>query len=390
MQPFDFTYSSFSLIIICYLLSFFFLRPAIGLVSALTCTFVKLIVPIIYFFFFFDGTFTALDDWNYLTKGFDLYDQYGFAASYDISLVPKIISYVGTFHYLNYVWNSVLLGIWGEHYYVPVFFNVVFTSMTTLYLFKLLNLSGFSVKMSRLMALYFCLHLSVISWSSFMNLRDPLVLLLTVLMFYLIRILSVEFTPRLLFMLFVVVTLFVFVRSYIPFLILAVEGCFILSTSRYSLKLRCLILVGASALSYFWGFRVVLSGLTHLKFDLSLPANLLKFLLTPAPWQVSPNYEFLILDAIQHWALFPFMLLGALYGFMNQPKLRPLFVYAAFLILLYAAVPAQTGVRYRFQLIFIIAPCQLYGLHIFFMSLRRFCSNRRMIKLSTVVEPQST
>jgi hypothetical protein len=184
--------------------------------------------------------------------------------------------------------------------------------------------------------------------------------------------------------------LFIFVRYYIPFLILAVEGCFILSTSRYSWKLRCLILVGASALSYFWGFRVVLSGLTHLKFDLSLPANLLKFLLTPAPWQVSPNYEFLILDAIQQWALFPFMLLGALYGFMNQPKLRPLFVYAAFLILLYAAVPAQTGVRYRFQLIFIIAPCQLYGLHIFFMSLRRFCSNRRMIKLSTVVEPQST
>jgi hypothetical protein len=371
-------------------LSFSFLRPAIGLVSALICTFVKLIFPIIYFFFFFDGTFTALDDWNYLTKGFDLYDQYGFAASYDISLVPEIISYVGSFHYLNYVWNSVLLGIWGEHYYVPVFLNVVFTSMTTLYLFKLLNLSGFSVKMSRLMALYFCLHLSVISWSSFMNLRDPLVLLLTVLMFYLIRTLSIQLSSLVLISLLFVVTALLFTRSYIPFIVLVAEGCFMFFSSRISGIFKATIILETIFLFYFFGLRVFLSGLEHLHLGLSLVAGMFKFLITPVPWQISDSYNFLILDAIQHWALFPFMLLGALCGFMNQPKLRPLFVYAAFLILLYASVPAQTGVRYRFQLIFIIAPCQLYGLYIFFMSLRRFCSNHRMIKLNTVVEPQST
>ena len=283
----------------------------------------------------------------------------------------------------------MLFGLWGNGYYVPVFFNVVFTALATLYLFKLLNLSGFRVKISRIMALYFCIHLSVIAWSSFMNVRDSLVLLLTVLMFYFIRALSAEFKLRFIFAIFFVVILFIFVRSYIPFLILAIEGSFILFSFRYSRKLRILILVFGCFLWYFYGSRIVLSGLPHVRFDLSVPSNLLKMLVTPAPWQVSSKYGFLILDALQHWVLFPFMLLGALYGFMKHPNLRSLFIYAALLILLYAVVPGQTGVRYRFQLIFIIAPCQLYGLYIFFMSLRRFCSNHRMIKLSTVVEHQS-
>jgi len=380
---FSLSLSNLGLLLFCLSVLTISLRGIFGLPFGFLIAALKLMTPIVYFTFFFDGTFTALDDWNYLEKSKEIHEKYGFSVLYDFSLAPHLMGHVGSLHYLNYAFQSVLVGVWGSYYYVPVFVNVSLTGVATLYLFKILILAGLGRNTSRLIALYFTLHISLIAWSSFMNLRDVVILTLTVVLFYCTRSLDQEAKLKFIIGIVVFGILMLFVRSYIPFIVLGLEACFFIFSRKLSVHKRIVIIFVTCIFAIYWGERVVLSGLRHLQLGPELLPGIAKFILTPAPWQVAENYKFLVFDAIQHWVMFPFMLVGAFFMFKNYPTLRPVFMYALVLVLLYSAVPGQNGPRYRLQFLFVVAPCQLYGLWVVFNSLRTAALTIRWRKQNT-------
>jgi hypothetical protein len=74
-----------------------------------------------------------------------------------------------------------------------------------------------------------------------------------------------------------------------------------------------------------------------------------RMLLTPQPWSIVPEYEFLIPSAVVNWLMFPATIGGLLFLWKRGTVAWLMILYAMLSVVVYGAFPDLQGPRHRIQ-----------------------------------------
>lgn len=341
---------------------------------ALVTTTIKILIPLVYFAWFFDGTWVLRDDIDYLNQSAELltegYDP--LSAVLDPEGEEPLRAAARGSHVLYYWWNFTAMYFFGRHYYPTVFLNLGLTFVCSYVMFKLVRLSGFSQSYAQVLAVFCLLQADIVVWSSLLNLKDILVMTLTLLALYGIVQLSKQCTLWNLFLTGASVYLLFWIRFYVPLMLVPAAvlwfGLDFLASLRTMVaktllqKVALLVLMGSGALGVvaFIGLDKILA-FQAASIRPSL-YGMLRMVLTPQPWSVAVEYSFLELPSILHWA----MLLPCGYSawllWRQSKDARLLLLYLLLALFFYGSYETQQGPRHRVQILFIIAWLQFHFL----------------------------
>lgn len=344
---------------------FFIMSRILTYGAALLVACVRVSIPLIYFSWFFDGTWTFLDDMTYLSQGQQIL-FYGYNPVTILADLDFLESLSGGHHILYPWWNVLGVYLFGGHYYSPVFLNIILTFVSAFFMYRLAILCGFKLNYAKALAVFILFHWEILLWSSFINLKDIMVMTLTIIMIYFLIKLSKRLTIFGLCIIVGTTFLFYWIRFYIPLIITSTTFIWFISTSS---RKRKFILTSVTVLCTAWawsafGFweksshREALSVATYFY-------NLTRMVLTPQPWSVEAATSFLFIPSILHWfMLIPIIIVSFnLWNKFNDTKL--LLIYLILGLLFYSSTEL-IGPRQRLQLMFIIAWLQF---HFFWITL---------------------
>lgn len=326
------------------------------LLAALLVTVVKVTIPVVYFAWYYDGTWTFLDDvtyWNHgkllLAAGYDpisvLLRIDGLALLVMLSLGP---------HILYAWWNLLAQYIFGPHYYAAVFLNVALTFLTGVLLYHIARMGGLSRQYAQGFFVFYLLHWEMLAWSSFVNLKDVLVSTLSIAAIFLFLRLANE-SPGVKAKLVNVAGLvgillaLPWIRFYVPLLLVASFALWVMLTlegwRRYALlggaAILLLVVVPLSIPTQY----LVLS-------PAAMVAGLVKTPLTPRPWAIFPEYGFLTVPATLHWLFFGPALVGAWLLWRRSRAVSLVLIFLAAVTFVSALSPEFQGPRHRVQVLF--------------------------------------
>lgn len=342
---------------LCWLTVRRLLPPGGGLLLAL----VKVLVPLVYFAFFFDATWTHSDDWAYLNHARELLaDGYGpIAVLLNSTGLERLRAVAGSWHILYDWWNIVVISLFGPYYFAPVLFNVWLTFVAGAAWFGVARLSGFSLAYSRGLLVFFLLQWDILAWSSFVNLKDVAVLAALSVWVYLWLRLRLRPTLWNLCLLAGLSCLLYWLRRPTLFLLLGAALC-----QSVLLLRRPILLLGLMGAA-FWAYREYFGVLEQMELEGALFGSV-HFFVTPRPWALSPSYGYLVLPATLHWLFLP-PSLAALPDLWR--RCAPAMILCLSLLVLTAIAVGSAdflwGPRHRLQVVGVFAWLQFHALWLF-------------------------
>ena len=357
------------------LLSFAIANQYISKFSALFVGSIKALIPTFYFAFFYNGGWTILDDVAYYEKGQTLLDL-GYnplTIIIDPEGLVKIFSISDGQHILYVWWNIFAQYFFGSHYYSPVFLNVLITFVTAYFISKIAELCGFSKNYQKSLYVFMLFQWEILAWSSLVNLKDTLVMCLSVIAFYGILKLF-EQTSKKIFNLNNLILpslslyLLFFIRFYtVPLIFLSIIIFLMLKQQARNFPLLILFTVLLIALNIPIGYlnNYNLFSITNIL------TGTVRMILTPLPWQIEESYTFLVIPSILNLLfLIPVTLVGSIFWKTSKP-LSLLLIYLIAALFFYGYVEELQGVRQRYQLDFIIGWLQFHVLWVIFIKMTR-------------------
>jgi len=358
-----------------------------SVVFSMSAALIKAGLFMLYFSLFFDGTFTFLDDWVYLDIARQFYDD-GIRFTNFIGSVDYMRGFSGADHYGYSLYNVFAFQLFGDGYYAPVALNIVLTVLTAWFGANLADIEfGFNGVWKKLFFAFLLLHPDIVAWSTILNGKDTLVLLLHVLLLYSV---SMYFRGQLfasLGLAFVVLNIVATLRFYVPMVFASALALSLLKMPKnYSSLLTSL--VGFVVLVIFFltsGFDIQSFSLDIQK-DLVNPFyGLIHFVFTPIPFYTEPAYKFLDIPALIHWLFMPFAIMGIITMQKRPSDYERFFLFYILLFLaLYACYGGLQGPRHRVQIDFAWVVIQFMGIKSFisnaFMQASNFRSNPSYIK----------
>jgi len=304
------------ILISVWVIGFLICQCYLNLKSALTVVTLKTAVVLIYFLYFANGQwFTGGDDWGYVLGAMDL-------SINDVN--PLKIWFVQEGHNLHQFANSALpkwynlslFYLFTPSYYVGVFFFTTISIISGGFIYLLLVRTGKEANVAQLGTIFYLLHWETITWTSFLNLKEPLVTLFLVITIYCFSILPTQSIRSLIGL---TITSFVYqkLRYYIPFLLFTSFITTLLLTGEQFRNKR----------NYIWTVLIVVvfSGtllvadivkISQIKYGFLLadwtyfPYGLIKVILSPLPWRITEPASYLYVSSILHIVLLPITLLG--------------------------------------------------------------------------------
>lgn len=321
---------------------------------------IRVFVPLIYFAWYFDGQWTILDDLVYFDHGQNLLEQ-GFTPLSILTAEGRttVYSMVGGDHVFYAWWNLVVMWFFGTHYYVPVLINVAVTFLSAHLLAGLASETGLSKSYQRLLQVCFLLHWDTIAWSSFVNIKDMIVQLMTIA-FFLCAIRSARRKSWSYAVLGGVLVLgFFSIRFYIPFIVGAAAAAWVFLEWKDFRKYPLLaggLLVGIWAIPGR-GYQILES---FSPFEALY--GIARFVLTPQPWAIHEHYTYLMLPSTCHWLMILPAAAGGVMLWRDSRVVRLILLYASIMIVLYSLADEIQGVRQRSQLSFVFAWAQVHFL----------------------------
>lgn len=336
------------------------LTPRLGVFAALSVVIVRVLVPVAYFATVREGGWRLTDDVTYAKESAELIATGGGPLDLflDTGTNEALFRIAEGRHVGYYVQNAVALALFGEHYWAPVMLNVLLSFLGALAVWRLVIMSGASRPYARAATVFFTLQWDVVAWSSFLNLKDTLVMTLSawavVGALDFARRTSLVGALRFLFC----SILLSFLRWYVPFLILAALGAWGIVTLR---GWRRMLLVLFFAGGLFTGLQA--GAPTEMIQPGGLLPGMMQFLVTPRPWGIEPRYSFLLLPALLHWLVLPLATFGGIQMWRRGPIGRALIMYFLALIVFYGMIPQLQGPRHRYQGVFVLAMAQFQGLY---------------------------
>lgn len=328
---------------------------------------VKFAIPLIYFAAYYDATWTIIDDITYFRQGRVL-----LASGYNpVSVLLdgegfKLLLYVSDgFHFLYGWFNLLTEFLLAEAYWAPVLGNVLLTCVAGVLLRRLAVQVGASARYADGLALFFLLHWELLAWSSFLNVKDLLVMMLTLwLILSVARASSPDRTRTSWLGAGIAGFLLFWIRFYVPILI---GLAYLAYAARNPVRHPRRVIIGVVvSLAFFLAARerlAALAGLVNLQAG-DLAFGWLRTLISPQPWSLQRDYGFLLVPSTINVALLPMLGVG-LYVMWRQFKdLRFALLYAAILLASVAAYPELQGPRHRIQILFLLAWAQFHGLYL--------------------------
>lgn len=333
--------------------------------AALCLASVKAGLYLAYYAVAFDGRYSILDDWTYLERGAELLDA-GAGWFNLIESLPLLLAAGEGNHFLYYLFNATAIQWFGDGYYAPVALNVI-ASVGVAWLSTRLVVAERLCKRSRapLFFAFVLLHPDITAWSTVMNGKDTLVLLLHVLLLIAVSWYLRGQRGRALLLAGVATCVLLFLRFYVPLLFALALCIAALLQWRGGGRVR---LIGVAALllaALAWQQGPESLGFVRdalLEDVLNPVVGLVHFLLTPIPFNTESAYAFLDLPALLHWLLLPAAVLGVWrVQRLGTPFARYLLTYTFIFMALYAVYGELQGPRHRLQLDFAWATYQFLG-----------------------------
>lgn len=340
-------------------------RIVLPLPAAAGVATVRVLFPLIYFGFYWDGRWNFIDDFTYYSNGLTLYDQ-GFNP-FTVLLDPdgwdQLTTLAGGAHVLYTWWNLTGVFLLGPQYYAPVLLNVVLTFAAGILMVRMLRMCNLSQIYSRWFFAFFLLHWDVMSWSSFINLKDILVMTLTVATFAHLHSLSKRWSLLNALGTYGCLLTILFVRYYLVFLILATAGVWGLFQAKNRLQFLATLVAPLVPILFIVNLESrVDSEIVPMLHSEGFVFSLMRFTLTPQPWSIDPAYSFLLIPSILHWLLLIPALIGGVLLWRGSKEARMLLLYFVVISVFYSFVPELQGPRHRLQIVFILAWAQFHFL----------------------------
>lgn len=343
------------------LVTFALLYGVFGRGMALLLALFKAGVPLLFFAFWDDGSWRATDDLAYVEEATQLLDSG--MSPVDLLVDPSakdiLFSVAGGRHMGFHVLNLLGLMLFGVHYYSTVFLSVMLTAVAALGVWKLVRLATPDRSYAQGVTLWFAVSPALVSWSSFINLKDTLVLTLTVWMFAGLVSFLQDRRMRALVGVALVCFVMLFVRWYVVILFAGTAALWATLSLRGTKRL---LLLGSGVLAALYAFR---SGLPLQYIN---PADTLegtvRFAFTPRPWGIQPSYSFLLLPSLVHWLLAPVAVWGGIRLWRSLPASRPVILYSLVLLLFFGMVSELQGPRHRLQCLLAFSWMQFHGMYV--------------------------
>ncbi len=335
-------------------------RRDLTAVVALLIAAVRVGVPVVYFAWYYDGAWTILDDFSYFTDGQRMLAD-GFnplTALFTVEGFEELQMLSGGNHILYTWWNVLAQYLFGPNYFTAVLLNVLVTFVTAFVLRRTMELLRFPRPYCLGLQLLFLLHWDMIAWSSFVNLKDPIVQLLTVMSLYFVTRFFQRHDLYSIVGFLAVAQMFAIIRYYVPLIVLLTAMLWM--TWQWKSNLRY-VLIPLTVLAAYGAFPM----LQEQAYEL-YPAQVLfgtaRMLITPIPGRIDERYSYLLIPSLLHLAF----LLPAVVGFVGlwraNTSARLYLLYLALIITLYAMTDELQGPRHRFQVAFIFVWIQFHFL----------------------------
>ena len=361
-----------------WVIGFLIASRHLSIIQSLIVVSIKVAIPIIYFAYFYDGSWNFLDDFMYAEEAENLLKM-GFnpiKVWFEPDSIKELETLANSTAILYYWWNMIGMSLFGYHYYSPVLLNVILTFVNGYIIVNTAKIIGFSKQYANLLLIFLLLHWDTITWSSFINLKDILVANLTILYFYLIykSLLGKEETSQ-----HNQIYKFVFLFAGIAFLMLSfnrirsyVFYVLVLTTFIWFFHFRKVIL---SKTRYFFNIFILvlllIVGFPFIKANYeqagialelaSIPYGMLRMILTPQPWSIEPDFMHLYIPSLLHWLFLPLTFLGGLLLWQSSREMRLLILYLMISIMFYGSFDLLQGPRHRIQISFIVAWIQFHA-----------------------------
>jgi hypothetical protein len=366
-----------AIFLVLFVVSFVVLRRP---VASLVVAALKAGLFVAYFASVFDGTFTYLDDWTYFERGAYIHES-GIGLSNLIESLPLLVAIGEGDHFLYFLYNAIAFDWFGTGYYAPVALNVIVTGFIALLGMRLARTEQLvDRRLAPVFFLFLLLHPDITAWSSLVNGKDTLVLLLHVMLLTAISQYLRGCRLAALLLAGISVAILFFLRFYVPLMFAVAFGTSMVLQLRGAARLR----VGMVAIAILGGLVVAMGGgifsyaADSLRAEFVNPAlGLLRFLLTPIPFNTEASFAFLDVPALVHWLMLPALLLGAWrIHRLGTPFSRLLVLYALTFAALYALYGELQGPRHRLQLDYAFALFQFAGVGALAQFVTRWSASR--------------
>jgi len=343
------------------LLGVLVLRGVLPVRVALGIMLVKVGIAVAFALFGDPEPWGLLDDVKYFRQGLEFVTRDGnpFTFFLDSERVFRLVAMSEGLHVLYGWYNYLMQWLVGPYYFAPVLGNVFMTAVGAAGLHRLVLEAGAPREEARWTTVAFLLYWDVIAWSSFINVKDNMVLMLTILLLLAYARLAHGITRGRVLAIVAISALFIVLRFYVG--VLALSAFVLTSASargaiaRHRWRLLALGVVLGGVL-----YAVVGRGLLALawsKLDVepgSMLFGVVRILLTPQPWSLESNYEYLLIPSTLHaLALVP-ALAGISSLWRRLPGARLVVAYYALVVLVFASFPWQQGPRHRYQAVFVL------------------------------------
>ncbi len=349
---------------VSFLLCFWILRRELPLPIVFGIVLARISAAVVYFgVFFANSPWHFLDDLNYLAAASKLRAE-GFNPLNTLTtsegLTALVIVSDGN-HFLYRWWNLFATWLFGDHYYSPVFLNIVLSCLAAVYFRNTLRVLNYSERYQKAYLCFLLLQWDMLAWSTVTNMKESMMMCFTAAAFYYLVKLTIKFRGRDLLGLGTVLFLFFWIRFYLAFLVPAAWGLWLTIQWKswkkiFLAPLFFYILLKAGSSS---GGESV----SFLRPD-QLLIGVIRFPLTPQPWQIEPEYTFLILPSILHWLTLIPAAGAALALWRTRSRERILLCYLLITTLFFALVPEVQGPRHRVQITFLIAWLQFHAFYL--------------------------
>lgn len=326
------------------------LRKPLGTIMATCVTALRIVPVVIFFSFYFDGQWGILDDVTYYHQGRQLIEMgiHPFSVLFDEGARDKVHELAGGPHILYLLWNALAQRLFGDYYWSAVFLNIFATFLAARCLIGTAGLADKGREYQRNLGIFSLLHWDIVSWSSILNVKDILVLLLTVAaLFSFLKLYSRVSLANLFLFLGCLLPIF-WLRYYLLPLLLISAAIWVLLLERSWWRF---LLTGIIAAIFVTVVPHAFEVSWEYIYGGEIALGVVRYLLTPQPWSVAQDYSFLLPSSILHWLFFPAFVLGGVFLWRSSTRARLAIVYVLILTFFYSFVPELSGPRHRVQIV---------------------------------------
>lgn len=371
----------YSIIVFLFVI-FLCLKVKLSLHSSVILALIKSIIFCTYFYFLYDTNYHFYDDIVYYSVTRDKLLNYGildyFNSMYDVK------ASIGTNH-IGF-WSLVYLSlkIFGTYYYSVVAVNIIIISFAS-YLFYLTFLQlNFKKHFCQLFFIFSLIHWDIISWSSFLISKEPLIYFSISFLFYNLTVLYKENKIKLKNVLFIFLSLILIseLRTYVFIFTAVISSVWIMffiklpnsNYFKFIIFVSPIIIISAYVYENYSALYLSISnayfylqpGLSQIN---ELPLNFIKTLLTPLPFNIEPNYGFLFLPSILHIVFMIIVPFGIFFSInKSHTGLIPYLVFFISMLVFYSFFQELAGPRQRFQFSMLIMYWQFLPIYKIFFS----------------------